>query len=98
MRNGNAQVEAVVASPEVVAAEVSLLAADECLHATPFHHITLLVEKGHSASDSNRLPARLAAGEAGVVRLPLQGRAGGPLIVQGIVVAVEEGGGGGGAA
>ena len=49
------------------------------------------VEKGHTAAEANALPSRLAAGEAGVSRLPLPD---GPLALRGIVTAVvaEEGG------
>ncbi|GLC34248.1 hypothetical protein PLESTF_000823000 [Pleodorina starrii] len=73
-------------SPEVVAANVRLLSADEAIPARPYHHITLLVEKGHLAVESNALPARLAAGEPGVERRPLPG---GPLLLSGVVTAVE---------
>lgn len=54
----------------------------------------LQVEKGHTAMESNALPARLAAGEAGVERRVLPD---GPLLLRGVVTAVqaEEGGPGG---
>ncbi|EFJ47227.1 hypothetical protein VOLCADRAFT_92267 [Volvox carteri f. nagariensis] len=44
------------------------------------------VEKGHTAVEANKLPARLAAGEPGVERKPLPG---GPLLLTGVVTAVE---------
>ena len=43
------------------------------------------VEKGHTAAEANQLPARLAAGEAGVERRPLPG---GPLQLTGVITAV----------
>ncbi|KXZ53709.1 hypothetical protein GPECTOR_6g626 [Gonium pectorale] len=80
------EVQALTVSPQVVAAEVTLLTDDEALTSKPYHHITLLVEKGHTAAESNQLPARLAAGEAGVERRALPG---GPLLLRGVVAAVE---------
>ncbi|GIM05298.1 hypothetical protein Vretimale_9759, partial [Volvox reticuliferus] len=50
-------------SPQVIAAHVRMLSADEAIPSKPYHHITLAVEKGHAAVESNQLPARLAAGE-----------------------------------
>ncbi|GLI67104.1 hypothetical protein VaNZ11_011309 [Volvox africanus] len=73
-------------SPQVIAAHVRMLSADEAIPSKPYHHITLAVEKGHSAVESNQLPARLEAGEQGVERLPLKG---GPLLLRGVVTAVE---------
>ncbi|GIL53591.1 hypothetical protein Vafri_9205 [Volvox africanus] len=73
-------------SPEVIAAHVRMLSADEAIPSRPYHHITLAVEKGHSAVESNQLPARLEAGEQGVERRPLKG---GPLLLRGVVTAVE---------
>ncbi|KAG2429799.1 hypothetical protein HXX76_010583 [Chlamydomonas incerta] len=79
------EVAALDVSPEVIAAQVTLLSADEAVTAKPYHHITLLVEKGHTAAEANQLPARLAAGEAGVERRPLPG---GPLALTGVITAV----------
>ncbi|EFJ47228.1 hypothetical protein VOLCADRAFT_105196 [Volvox carteri f. nagariensis] len=73
-------------SPQVVAAHVRLVDADEAIPPKAYHHITLLVEKGHTAVEANKLPARLAAGEPGVERKPLPG---GPLLLTGVVTAVE---------
>ncbi len=93
----------MLVSPEVIAAEVSLLTADEPLHAAAFHHVTLFVDKGHMAFEANQLPQRLAAGEAGVWRAELGaaaqaaaadvGGVGGggvyePLVVVGVVTVV----------
>ncbi|KAG2437038.1 hypothetical protein HYH02_011301 [Chlamydomonas schloesseri] len=79
------EVAALDVSPEVVAAQVTLLSADEAVTAKSYHHITLLVEKGHTAAEANQLPARLAAGEPGVERRPLPG---GPLQLAGVITAV----------
>jgi hypothetical protein len=70
-------------SPEASAAEVELLGGPDAACARDFHHITLRTAAGVAAKSSNQLPARLAAGDAGVVKLELP-----PLVLEGVITAV----------
>ncbi len=70
-------------SPEVTAAEVELLGGPDAACARDFHHITLRTAPGVAAKSSNQLPGRLAAGDAGVVKLALP-----PVVLEGVITAV----------